>query len=82
MDTDKDEAVTFDEFYAKLSEIDYGKYAWMTEDEAHLYMFDVYNTDADDTLTFAEAKAGYELENERKIPVSAIWSHVNPNWDW
>ena len=82
MDTDKDESVTFDEFYAQLSEIEYGKYAWMTEEEARLYIFDVYNTDNDENLTFAEAKAGYEADAELKAPADQIWYHVNPNWSW
>ena len=46
--------------------MEYGKYAWMTEEEAHLYMFDVYNTDNDEVVTFAEAKAGYDADEELK----------------
>ena len=38
----------------------------MNEEEAHLYMFDVYNTDNDEVVTFAEAKAGYDADEELK----------------
>ena len=62
--------------------MEYGKYAWMTEEEAHLYMFDVYNTDNDEVVTFAEAKAGYDADEELKSAAYQIWYHVNPNWSW
>ena len=82
IDTDKDESVTFDEFYAQLPEVEYEKYAWMTEEEAHLYWFDVWNTDNDEYLTFAEAKAGYDSDQTLKEPANTIWYHVNPNYNW
>ena len=82
MDTDKDESLTFDDFYSRLSEIEYGKYAWMTEEEARLYIFDVYNSDNDEIVTFAEAKAGHEADEELKSPVWQIWYHINPSYNW
>jgi hypothetical protein len=82
MDHDKDEKVSFEDFYAWTRHGEYEKYSWMTEDEAKLYMFDVYDTDNDGEVTFAEGKAGYELEESRKNPFWSVWNHINSSYNW
>ena len=78
MDEDKDEQVSFSDYFEWTRG---ERYSWMTEDEVREQLFEVYDTDSDQILSWAEGLEAFYLESSRKQQFYEAWEDINPNWE-